>query len=316
MEPILNERSIEPVEGLSADDRMVALCRTLAALRRLGVGKTLRAIRVAPELPCAPEITIRQWMRFRGADHREERRFLLSALGGSPFVEELHEQAEASRVAQIEVRHEDRLASGLGAALMTGSVAVSLTGTAAFSRTWVPVSVVTVDEAGALAAQDERVFNVWTADSVEDERDHISTLVMSGVSSGEIAWERRAEIFAYLDWSVEAEDQLRAMRGSEMEFRAVINRLVILNRSAASWSGGPFEPPLKFSPDTTTTLQHGRIGIDRVCTLPSGARVQVSLHVKLTNSWRIYFDFRPSTAGDRQEGRVLVGLIGGHPPTR
>ena len=40
MEPILNELSIEPVAGVSADERMLTLVAALKALRGLGTSRT------------------------------------------------------------------------------------------------------------------------------------------------------------------------------------------------------------------------------------------------------------------------------------
>jgi hypothetical protein len=170
-------------------------------------------------------------------------------------------------------------------------------------------------EPGELQTTIESVLNIWDRDSVEKSRQLIVERVIGAVKSGEQAWARRTELFSHLEWSTEAEAHLRALLGSELVFNGVIERLVKLNQYTVAWSGGPFEPPLKFSPEAEGTLHHGRLGAERECTLPSGETKRLSLHVKLTDFWRIYFEFRQVVDENpeiRLQGRTLVGYIGKH----
>lgn len=314
MEPILNELSIEPVEGVSADERMLALVTTLIALRKLGSTRVLRSTKDAIERLVTAETSMRTWL-YAHQDHREEKRFLKSALNKAPFVEDLYERAQQEHRRQFEVLHEDRPAAGLGTAFLRRSLAVSVCGIPAFTLSPVPISVASLDEHGTFTTSRHGVLNVWDSASVGRSRDEVTSLLLAAVPSGEIAWARRADLFSHLEWSREAERQLRSMRGSEMLFQGVVDRLVILNQATATWSGGSFEPPLKFSPDTGNTLKDGRVGAERNCTLETGEVRQLSLHIKLTDYWRIYFEFRQvdGTSPDgRAEGRVLVGHIGKH----
>ena len=194
-------------------------------------------------------------------------------------------------------------------------VAISLIGIREFTLSSVPVTISTLDECGLIATTNHVVLNVWDAPSVGLVREQITARILATIASGEIAWTRRADLFSHIEWSREAEDKLRSMRGSELLFRGVVDRLVILNQATASWSGGTFEPPLNFSPDTGNTLKDGRVGAERNCTLATGEVRQLSLHIKLTDYWRIYFEFRqvaPTSPDSRAEGRVLVGHIGKH----
>lgn len=317
MEPILNELSIEPVAGVSADERMLELVGTLAALRRLGAAPGLRSSRSAIDRHVDVSLSVREWLfsRHPNHKHREAKQWLRRMLDRAPFVEEIHALAEADGSRAVEVRYRDSLVHGLGVAYLLRSVAVSLFGTIEFMRSPLAVVVASLDEGGVLVTADHGVVNVWNAISVGLVREQIVTLVLATISSGEVAWARRADLFSHIDWSREAEEQLRSMRASDLLFRGVVDRLVILNQATAEWSGGPFEPPLNFSPDTGNTLKDGRVGAERNCTLESGEVRQLSLHIKLTDYWRIYFEFRqvaPTSPDSRAEGRVLVGHIGKH----
>ena len=72
MEPILNELSIEPVAGVSADERMLTLVAALKALRGLGTSRVLRSTRDVLERLIAADLPMRTWL-FARQDHREEK---------------------------------------------------------------------------------------------------------------------------------------------------------------------------------------------------------------------------------------------------
>lgn len=191
----------------------------------------------------------------------------------------------------------------------------SLVGMAEFAVTDVPVTHSELVDTRVIQTTAEHVLNVWDRSSVERSRQPITARVIGTVASGEHAWVRRNELFSHLEWSREAQAQLRSLASSELVFHSVVDRLVKLNQYTATWTGGPFEPPVKFSPEAEGTLQHGRLGAERECTLSSGETKRLSLHIKLTDYWRIYFEFRQlvveSPAAPRQ-GRALVGYIGKH----
>jgi hypothetical protein len=310
----LNELSVEPMEGTSADERMLALVGTLKALRTLGAARVLRSTQDVLERYVAADTSMRAWL-FSRHDHREEKQLLKSALNKSPFVEALHARAEAAADRLVDVRHRERPAKGLGAALLLRSAAVSLVGGPDFAFTNLPVSRAVLNDAGEIQTTTDHVLNVWNEGSVEQCRSQITACVLSTVANGELAWGRRDELFSHLEWSREAQSHLRSLLGSELVFRSVVERLMTLNQAVATWSGGPFEPPLQFSTEAGGTLQHGRLGSERECTLPSGEVKQLSLHIKLTDYWRIYFNFRQldgESPEGRPQGRVLVGYIGKH----
>jgi hypothetical protein len=314
VEPILNELSVEPVEGLSTDDRLLALAEALKALRLLGAARVLRSTRDALDRSVSPQESMRTAL-YADRGHREARQLLRSALNKAPFVEALQERAEHSTGRLIDVRHGERPAPGLGMALLLRSTAVSLVGVAEFAVTDVPVTHSVLVETGEFQTTTEHTLNVWDKSSVELSRQPITERVIGTVTSGEHAWGRRSELFSHLEWSREAQAQLRSLVSSELVFHSVVDRLVKLNQYTAIWTGGPFEPPVKFSPEAEGTLQHGRLGAERECTLPSGEIRRLSLHIKLTDYWRIYFEFRQVVEESPEpspRGRVLVGYIGKH----
>jgi len=310
----LNELSVEPIEGISADERMLTLAATLKSLRLLGSARVLRSTRNALDQFISPHESMRAAL-YSNRGHREARQLLRSALNKAPFVEALQSREEQASRRLVEVVYGERPAPGLGMALLLRSTAVSLVGVADFAVTDVPVSHSVLVDTDEIQTTNERVLNVWDEGSVERVREQITERVIGTITSGEHAWQRRGELFSHLDWSREAEGHLRSLALSELVFNSVVDRLLRLNQYTATWTGGPFEPPMKFSPEAEGTLQHGKLGVERECTLPSGETKRLSLHIKLTDYWRIYFEFRQlieeSTEGPPR-GRVLVGYIGRH----
>jgi len=316
VEPILNEISVVPIDGVSTDDRLRELAETLKALRLLGASRALLRTKDALERPICQHETFRTSL-FANRGHREARQLLISALSWPPFVEDLQARSESANGCLVEVRHGDRHATGLGMALLLRSISVSLLGAHDFHTASVPVSVTELIEIEQIQISNQSVLNVWNCNSVEGARVEILERIARAVVSGEHAWARRTELFSHLEWSRESEAHLRSLLGSELVFFCVIDRLVKVNSYTATWSGGPFEPPVRFSPEAEGTLQHGRRGAERECTLPSGQTKRLSLHIKLTDYWRIYFEFRQVnelSSDGLPRGRAFIGYIGKHLP--
>jgi hypothetical protein len=314
VEPILNELSIEPVDGTSTEERLLALAEVFKAVRLLGAARVLRSTRDAVDRWISPNESLRAAL-YADRGHREARQLLRSALHKAPFVDTLQERAEQATGRLVEVRHGERPAPGLGMALLLRSTAVSLVGVADFAVSDVPVSHSVLVDTGELQTSDEHVLNVWSLSSVERSRPQITERVIAAVASGEHAWGRRHDLFSHLEWSREAQAQLRSLAGSELAFHSVVERLVKVNQYTATWSGGPFEPPVKFSVEGEGTLQHGKLGVERECTLSTGEIKRLSLHIKLTDYWRIYFEFRQIIEDAPEEhprAQVLIGYIGKH----
>lgn len=318
MEPILNELSIEPVEGVNADERMLALVATLKSLSLLGAARPLRATQKATERLIAPDVQLYAWMIPRGA-YIEEKRFLSSRLTKkAPFVEELYERAEHEHRRQFDVRYEHLIASGLGAALLLRAPAVSLSGVPAFTRTSVPISVTMLDENGDLETENRVVLNVWDGASVGLVREQITQLVLAEVASGESAWSRREELFSNLEWSAEGERILRKLDRSTPQFHDVVATLVTLSKRLADWSGGKFHPGMRHSEESETTKKNRELSRLRECTLSTGERLPLSWHLKLYSGWRIYYQHSQTAEGAHDvkgSGRAVIGYIGPHLPT-
>jgi hypothetical protein len=316
VEPILNELSVEPVADTPADARMLALVGALRALRALGATRVLRSTQDALEREVATGISMRAWL-FLGAGYREEKQFLRSALNKAPFVEALLERAEVEQGYPIEVQFHDQRAVGLAAALLLQSTSLSLVGRPDFTQAQILVKVSTIDDAGDLRTADEHVPNVWDEASVEQAREALTERVLGAVPDGAVAWARRADLFGQLDWSREAQTHLCALGGSEVAFAEVIHSLVLLSRAAAAWTGGPFEPPMRFSVESGSTLRHPHLGRLRDCTSPTGIVTRLSLHLKLHSGWRIYYSFQETEIADGnggRSGRAMVGYLGPHLP--
>jgi hypothetical protein len=318
MDPILNELSFDHVDGLDVDKRLVMLARTVHALRQLGFSRALRTVRHYLELPITESTHLRTWL-FGQGPLREERQLLKAALGRAPFVEDLLDQVAARSDQLIEIRHQDKAATGLSAAFLLHTVSVSLYGINSFEQAEIPVNVVSIDEDTAILETIQNVENVWNIDSVTAQRTAFTNKIRLSISSGSEAFARRDELFPKLDWSIEAAKSLKSLRGTEAVFQDIVSQLQQLSISVANWSGGPFEPQLRYSVESESTLADPRLGSLRDCTF-EGETMRLSLHLKLMSGWRIYYQFEeiptfsetPSSPSETRKGRALVGYIGPH----
>ena len=319
MEVLLDETTLHPCAVLVPGARIQALAETLRELDGLGLPRTLRSSRAAPDLDLGEGRGLRTWC-FDQAVGRDARQLLLSRLGKQPYIDgpdgllsrrEGHGAIEA-RLGDVEV-------FGLGLAALGGGVAVGLGCEPALDDPpEPPVLAVTLSSLEADDIVVERVA-VHRFDSPGQVRGHGEGLrlqVLRALGSGAELLERAEELFPLLRFGPVAFEQLVALSGKEPVFGPLLRHLGALDEGARQWTQTTAYCPagsINWSPESAATLQHRRFGPMRDFDLPPGfAPGRFSYHTKLVDGWRLYFRPERTAAGPL----VVIGYLGPHLPTK
>lgn len=309
MRLFLNELSMaHPApDRAAARDLLVALQKTLhaAALRKLPT--VLHTHRDFWQTPLAEGYTFADWQRDPSVE-RERAQRLRSAAGKAPFLEELHDDADAVRGGLTEALWEGRAGLGIGLATMHDAPVLSLPVTS-FAVDPLPVLVRFVDDQGSTESN-EAVCNLHSPASVERRAVWIAMRQQQELASGAEVVRRREELLERLDLTATATGQLLGLRGTEKTFPFVLRHLFALNERARAWDGAsPFPEgyPFPCSEESESTL--AQLGHTRTFLCPDGERRVFSWHSKIAlEAWRIHFLTVPASR------RVLIGYIGKHLP--
>lgn len=122
-------------------------------------------------------------------------------------------------------------------------------------------------------------------------------------------WQNRMSLFPHLAFGLDVEDHLHKL--GENVFREALQKLLELDRTAATWKSLKAGRPPYFSkvtPESLTTMQ--QYGDQRVFRDMNGNPSTFELHARLHSGFRIYIREL------RAEYRIQIGYIGPHLPTR
>jgi len=311
MDPVLNELSVAPAEW-SIHERVRTLAATLKELDGIGLARVLRHTRNSLDQVVEGSTTMREALVRHPS--RDERLFLLGRISRAPFVEDLHRTYEDSAQNLIEGTVAGVRCHGAVFAYLTRGPLVSLRGNEAFELGALPIRLARVREEpdAPLETEDVDVLQVAMPAHVAQNEKELRERVLRAVKSGREAWERRMELFPRLDFGAGVERQLAEMNGSELGFNLVIDALARLDAALRAWQGGPLDPGMKFSPESSSTLSHSVYGPQRDFHCVDGITRRFTLHLKLiAGNRRIYYLEHRVGA----EGRAHVGYVGPHLPT-
>lgn len=315
MEPVLNELSIVS-SRITTQDRLRTLADAMLALDALGFARILRTTRDALDRSVEDEATLRVALgRLRDRDLRD---FLRQRLSRTPYVEELQTMREAALQLMMDGQVDGASCRGAVLAFLTNAPVVSLLGDLTHSAT---LRVVVSRMSALLADGREPELESEVAEVVHiASPSHVAAVskllrdrVLRAIRTGSELWERRATLFPRLQLCPPVEEQLRALSGSELGFAQIVEALGRLNDTLMLWKGGPFEPGLKYSVESASTLGHPSYGVMRDFECVDSMTRRFSLHLKLVAAnRRIYY--RPFGA-DTGKPSACVGYVGPHLPT-
>ncbi len=311
IEPVLNERSIEPAQT-PMTERVTALIAVLRGLDALGFPRVLRHAREALDREVEAGISLRTWI-FRKAP-RDTMQFLAGRLNKAPFAEALRQQQEDASGLLLDATYDGAPAIGAGIAHLNDAPAVALRGVLCWEVDPLVVLLTKMDpEAGALMEMAVQVVHLCRAEQLGAREKLLRDRVLRAVTGGDDLWRRRLELFPRLDFCPQVEHQLRALSGKEFYFQHVVLALSRLDAALAVWTSGPLHPGMDNSVESTPTLGHGTYGPMRDFICLDDKKRRFSHHLKLfSNNWRIYYwEFGAAAAG----GRAHVGYVGVHLPT-
>jgi hypothetical protein len=304
MDAILNELSIPPVDGLAADLRATRLVSSLRSLLAHGMNRVLRTTREAPDTIFEKDTSLRRWLFSRGGN-TEEKRFLARLLDKAPYVEELHHNTEDSAGTLFEFEVSAKRARGLGVAFLLDFPALSFVGYDVFGQAFVQLEFTGLKTEVQETAR-VNVIHVATPDHVLGHRPWIEDRLQRTVATGEELWRRRLELFPQLDFCASTERQMRALFGTEPFFCEIVRHLHVLSRTVLEWESGEFDPPLRWSHESTVTLDNPTFRAARKFTCQDSVQ-RVFSHSKMGHGGkRVYFFPDPT------KRRIWIGHVGDH----
>lgn len=311
MEPVLNERSLEPAE-MPIVERVTSLIVVLRKLDALGFPRILRHARDALDREIEEGTSLRSWL-FRLAA-RETRQFLAGRMMKAPFVEELHGQQEDAKGWLLQASYNGAPAAGAGIAHLLDAPAVALRGVPCWEVDPLVILLARMgDEDGTLVELPVEVVHVCRPEQVDARAQLLRERVLRSVSGGDELWRRRTELFPRLDFCGAVERQVCALSGKEFYFQRVVEALSRLDAALGKWIGGPLHPGMDSSVESASTLAHGSYGPMRDFLCPDSETRRFSNHLKLfSNNWRIYYW---ETRSGEEGGRAFIGYVGAHLPT-
>lgn len=173
-----------------------------------------------------------QWIAADAAN-RDRWRMILAIQNHAPFRAVTPEDTQTD----VEYRHGNRRAEGLGAAHLLDGLALSLSIDAVWENAWVATdrSVLIEDDSGNLAVRDEHV-EVRHASHCDHATQHKSWVQEAGredLASGVTIWKNRDRFFPHLTFLPRVEGDLRRLRQDWV--RPVVGRLFNLERAVADW---------------------------------------------------------------------------------
>jgi hypothetical protein len=302
----LSLTSLAP-DRIAGRDRLLSLQSTVHAAVQRGLPNVLRTHQGFWEAPIAEGYTVSDWLRDPTID-RERRRFMSSAVGKAPFLEALHDDTEAARGDLVEALFAGRRGLGIGLAVLHDAPAVSLPAPA-FSVDPLEIVLATIGEAG-LEEMAAFICNLHSPAAVERRAPWIAKRQREEVLSGNELLRLSAQLLEHVEFTDNAIEQLRALRGTEKTFHFVVRHLFALNERARAWDvSKPFEVgyPFRCSEESESTL--AAWGETRTFRCPDGVRRVFSWHSKIAcEAWRIHFRTSPEAR------RVLIGYVGKHLP--
>ena len=133
------------------------------------------------------------------------------------------------------------------------------------------------------------------------------------ISTGADIWKYRAELFPNLQFCEAVSDQLQALQTGSLLLPFIKRKLFELEEVSKDWQKqeGAFDLRKitgRKSPESEATLS--KYGQQHTFRCPDGEYRIFSLHVWITQSWRLHFF--PVV----EERRIIVGYIGEHLPTK
>ncbi len=311
LEIVLNELSLRtPAPDIpTARQWMTELIQTLRKATSSGVKRVVRTQDAMNSIQLAPGYPLVKW-RNDPTVNREERSFFRGLTTKAPFWTDVAEKIK-NDFDLSEVFYQGELASGLGFAFVSDSLAVSLCSEAIWDCSCLTLNITQLDENDDLIEEQVEIVHASRSEHIKEHNNWIKNRIRTGVRDGVDLWQRRDELFPHLEFCESVEPQICSVLAGYPMLIQVTKRLFELEEAAKIWTSGFFDLESlssKATPESDSRLKEFKNQLTIQC--PDRQLRLFSLHVRMTpGAWRLYFF--PLNPEDTQ--KILVGYVGQKP---
>ncbi|MEH2115001.1 hypothetical protein [Nostoc sp.] len=310
LEIVLNELSLQtPSTDIeTARELMSKLISTLRQATVSGVKRVLRTHSDINTIELAPGYPLVCW-RNDPVVSREERSFLRTLTTKEPVWSDVSEDIK-NDFDLSQVFHQGEQAIGLGFALVSDALAVSLLSDSQWDCSRLELEVTQFDDNEELIDKYAVIIHASRKNHVVEHSAWIKNRIHTSVIDGEELWNRREELFPNLKFCDVVRKQLENILTGQLELQPVVHILSQLHTCSTNWNEGYFnlkDYPIEESGESEATMN--KYGKERTFRCPDGKDRLFERHVKLKFcNWRIhFFAVKP--------GQVIIGYVGRHLPT-
>lgn len=314
---VFNELSGPFATQLEAKTGLETFIQTCIKARELGLD-TLRLPEIIGQnlynLPIAPNYFISQWLQESEVKEDLKDRFK-EIVTNSPLITEEEPLAkESGSLSEFRIKPENdtKLAEGLGAAYLLGTLCLSLSSHPIWKSEEITLEHWYLDETGL---ENTKIISVKHASQPEHVAKHTTWFEnqrRDSLQKSRELWNEREKFFPHLILCGEVEKQLTKLGIQSKYFDQIIDRLKRLNNYAREWTEGAYSDAkakqygLDVSGESSGTLN--KYSRQRKFRLPRGERRLFDKHIKTGD---LRFHFYPND----ETKEIYVGYIGKHLPT-
>ncbi|WP_433499697.1 hypothetical protein ACQP1K_05060 [Sphaerimonospora sp. CA-214678] len=296
-----NELSVTLTASPQQIDKTMAefvdLVRTIHRWRRDAALVTAVPLK---SLELAPGYSIQQWIAADGAN-RDRWRLIRAVQNRAPYRSLIPDDADSD----VEYRHDDNRAEGIGTAHLLGGLAISLPSETKWDSPWVTAdrTMLAEDEYGSVSLHEDtvEVRHAATRSHIELHKNWVQETGRDGLGSGVAIWENRSLHFPHLTFLPRVEDDLRSLRQDWV--RSVSGLLLRVQDAVAEWNEGNAALP-----SWRTKVSQEFEGRERLCQFVDldGVSRVFEWHARFTpGAGRLHFRL---VAEDRTARVAYIGL--------
>lgn len=186
----------------------------------------------------APNYTFSNWLNDPLAD--KELRFLFRTFVNHPFIEDILEQKSDEGKQLFEFTYNDRIARGLGAACLFGSLAASFDNSPEWDKTSISIRAVYFSDKTDITEENEDVKHCCKMIHLEFLKKWIESVSRPPIPDGKILWLRKREFFPNLVFCKNVEAQISSLHENHPEFIQIKKRLFELEIYCSEWETASF----------------------------------------------------------------------------
>ena len=308
---VLNELSLQPLaRNISeAQQRMSDLVGTMKAAAKAGISRSLRTHQDLRPEQLAPDYLLAQWLNDHEVDV-EVRRYFKSLAFHAPFLVDINDHLVKDKVYSSDFLHNGDCAVGLGVAHCLDALALSMRSDACWHSAHVELKYTYLDSDGEeFLSENVTVNHASYKDHILTHTAWIKERTALNIEDGADLWQYREQQFPNLQFCDSVGEALQSLNAGNSYLHLIAKKLSELERAYQQWQedGGVFDIQLKGSVDSEATLL--KYAPCRTFSCPDGQTRLFSLHIRITDNWRIYYYLEGSTK------QLIIGYIGKHLPT-